>query len=274
MSFPTAPDRPRRHRLQGALSVCCVAALVLSALAFVQDPKKKPAEVIRETRSMLERWVETRRLISQEKADWALGKETLVDRIALVRREVERLEGEIRENETKITDADRKLEDLVAENAELEAATAGLDETIAKLEDRARKLVARLPDPIAEQVRQLMQRIPEDPETAKLSVGSRFTTVAAILLEVNKFNGQVSIEPEERTLADGSTVSVTAVYVGLGQGYYASADGKAAGIGTVTAEGGWVWRPANDAGPEILRAIKILESEEVADFVPLPVRVQ
>jgi hypothetical protein len=66
---------------------------------------------------------------------------------------------------------------------------------------------------------------------------------------------------------------VTALYVGIGQGYYATADGKAAGIGSSTPEG-WVWTAANDAAPRISQAIAILKNEQAASFVQLPAEIQ
>ena len=50
---------------------------------------------------------------------------------------------------------------------------------------------------------------------------------------------------EVRSFRDGNTAEVTALYLGIGQGYYVSASGTVAGVGTATADG-WVWTPAND----------------------------
>ena len=47
------------------------------------------AEKVGDTRKALEKWVETRRLIAEEKRDWALGREMLQQRIELVQREIE-----------------------------------------------------------------------------------------------------------------------------------------------------------------------------------------
>jgi hypothetical protein len=66
---------------------------------------------------------------------------------------------------------------------------------------------------------------------------------------------------------------VTALYVGLGQAYYVSANGTMAGVGRPS-ENGWSWEPSNDAADEITDAIAILKNEKVASFVPLPIKVQ
>ena len=107
----------------------------------------------------------------------------------------------------------------------------------------------------------------------KLSLSERFQNVLGILNEVNKFNREIAVTSEVRTLADGTSAEVTALYVGIGQGYYVSADGKVAGVGSAAPEG-WVWTPANDAAARVAKAIAILKNEQPASFVPLPVRVE
>ena len=77
----------------------------------------------------------------------------------------------------------------------------------------------------------------------------------------------------ERIQTGGSTAEVKALYIGLGQAYYVTPTGDAAGVGQPTPDG-WKWTPANDLAPEISRAIAILQNEEVPAFVPLPVTIE
>ena len=118
----------------------------------------------------------------------------------------------------------------------------------------------------------LAQLIPEDKQTDKLSLGARFSTIVGILNEVNKAQLKIEMTSEIRELGSGDSAEVTALYIGISQAYYATADGRYAGKGTGT-EQGWVWTPANDAAPEIAKAIAILQSEEGAAFVKLPLQV-
>ena len=84
---------------------------------------------------------------------------------------------------------------------------------------------------------------------------------------------EILVTSEVRALPDGSSAEVTAIYLGLGQGYYSGANGSIAGVGTATEEG-WEWTPADDAAPEIARVVAILKNEEAAAFVQLPVEIQ
>jgi Protein of unknown function (DUF3450) len=93
-----------------------------------------------------------------------------------------------------------------------------------------------------------------------------------MLNEINKFNREITMTSEVRTLPDGTSAQVTAIYLGIGQGYYVGADGTVAGVGTATADG-WVWTTATAAAPRIAEVIAILKNEQVAHFVELPVRI-
>jgi len=235
-----------------------------------------PAEVterIEATRDTLEKWVETRRLLSEEKRDWALAKDMLTSRAEILRGEVSEVDGRITEAEKSITDADRKAADLVAKNDALKLASSELAAMAATLETRTKDLVKRLPDPIREKLRPLTQRLPEDPTKSELPLSTRFQNVVGIVNEVNKFNRELTVTSEVRKLADGSSAEVTAVYLGLAQGYYVGGGGKLAGVGGVT-ENGWTWTAANEYAPQIAKVVAILKNESPAEFVPVPLGVK
>jgi hypothetical protein len=230
-------------------------------------------ENIRDTRAALEKWVETRRIISEEKRDLALAKEMLNERIELVQREIKSLREKIGEAEKSIAEADKKRSGLLADNAKLKGASGSLGQALVALEERTSGLLVRLPDPLRERVKPLSQRLPGSMEETKLSLSERFQNVIGILNEINKFNREITVTSEVRTLPDGSSAEVTALYIGIGQGYYSGQNGKIAGVGWAT-DDGWVWKPANEAAAPIAAAIAILKDEQVASFVRLPIKIQ
>lgn len=221
----------------------------------------------------LEKWIETRRVIAKEKSEWATSRELLNERIKLVQQEIESLKAKSAEADAGITEADGKRLELVEENEKLKSATGTLGGVLAKLETGTLQLVGRLPGPIRERIRPLSQRIPDGRQETKLSVSERFQSVIGVLNEVNKFNHEIVMSSEVRSLADGTSVEVVSLYIGLGQGYYVSANGKVAGIGTASKEG-WVWKEANEAAPQIARAIAVLKNEQVASYIQLPLEVR
>jgi FtsZ-binding cell division protein ZapB len=253
-----------------------VLAYLLTAVSCFQTPAVFAAETqdgVDGVRAALEKWVETRKVISQEKQEWALGKEMLGERIDLVQREIDSLRTKIAEAQKNISEADAKRSDLLTENEKLKEASASLVEQLVSLEIRTRTLLAKLPDPLRERVRPLSQRLPENTGDTKLSFSERFQNVVGILNEVNKFNREITLTSEVRSLPDGSSAEVTAVYVGIGQGYYVSADGKNAGTGSAPGES-WVWTPENRIADQVAQVVAILKNEQVASFVKLPVEIK
>jgi FtsZ-binding cell division protein ZapB len=224
-------------------------------------------------RTTLEKWIGTRRLISKEKQDWALGKEMLNEQIKLVQREITSLSEKITKAQESITDADKKRLELEAENNKFKDASVTLKTILEKLEARTLALNKRLPDPIRERIKPLSQRLPEDPNETKLSFAQRFQNVIGVLNEVNKFNREITVTSEVRTLADGNVAEVTAIYIGLGQAYYIGANGTVAGVGRPSQDD-WIWESANEVADKIADAVAILKNEKVAGFIPLPVKVQ
>jgi hypothetical protein len=251
------------------------AILALGAVAFVGFAETSSALLdgpIDVTRAALEQWVDTRRLISEEKRDWAEGREILTARIELVQREVANMRAKVSEAEANVVETDRKRAELVQENEDLRAATQSLGEVVVALEARTRALLPRLPEPIRARVKVLSQRIPDDPETTKATLSERFQNVVGILNEVDKFNREITLELEVRELPGGGAIEVTTLYLGVGQAYYASAKGDAAGYGSASADG-WAWTEDNAAAASILEAIAVQKNERPAQFVQLPLRV-
>ncbi|MCG8432352.1 MAG: DUF3450 domain-containing protein, partial [Candidatus Omnitrophica bacterium] len=113
---------------------------------------------------------------------------------------------------------------------------------------------------------------PERPDETKLSLGERFQNIVGVLNEVSKFNREITLASEVRNLPDGTSAEVTTIYVGIGKAYYVNNKGDIAGIGSAS-ENGWRWRTANEAAPEIARAIAILKNEQAAAFTQLPVEI-
>ncbi len=248
----------------GVLNIAC------AALAAADAAEKRDIEG---TRAVLEKWVETRQIISQEKRDFELAKQMLGERIELVRREIESLRGKVADAEASVAEMDKKRTEMAVDNDKLKAASASLNAVIAALENRTRQLLVRLPDPIRERIKPLSQRLPDDPNDTKQSIAVRFQNIVGILNEINKFNRDITVTSEVRTLSDGSAVEVTALYIGIGQGYYVGANNTVAGVGTAAADG-WVWKPDNAAAPAIAEAVAILKNEKVAAFVHLPLDLQ
>jgi FtsZ-binding cell division protein ZapB len=229
------------------------------------------AQNLENTKEALSKWVETRKLISEEKQQWELEREMLGDRIDLVRAEKESLAEKIHETQSLITDADKKRADLVQENDALKNASATLVNRIYSLERGVLALLKSVPAPVQERLRPLSQRIPKAMET-ELSLSERYQNVIGIVNELNKAANEITVVSEVRDLADGSEAEVQTLYIGFARAYYCTNSGDIAGVGSPSADG-WTWEPDNALAPRVADAIAVLKNEKVAEFIPLPVSV-
>jgi len=228
---------------------------------------------IGETRSTLEKWVETRQIISQEKADWKVERSILGDTITLLSNEMERLKSALAELEVSATAADEERTTLNQEKDRLSGASAVIESNIAQLETQMKAIVKTLPQPLVERIKPLIRRLPEDSADTSLSIGERVQNIVGILSQADKFNTTITQTSESREINDGKTVEVRTLYWGLAAAYYVDASGQYAGYGYPTAEG-WEWPRLDDAGATIRTLIDVYEGSGEIQFVPLPARIQ
>lgn len=264
---PHSGGRPRRRVLIAA------AAIAIGASVLAPGPVTAGNAEVEHARALLEQLVATRRLISEEETTWKLGEEMLRERIELVQREIEDYRAKIEEAETGAAEAGTKVDELLDENAALEEASAALETMIVTLEAKTRGLVGRLPEPLLDRIHPLVQRLPAADATSTFSLGKRFETVVGILDQAGRFNREIGVFNEVRRFPDGTSVEVMTMYVGLGAAYYAAPTGTVAGVGTPGPEG-WTWTPDPRSADAIRRAIAIFNSEQAAEFVPLPIRIE
>lgn len=267
-------DRRQAPRVPSALGILILGsvALAVGAARTGSQPQGDP-EQIEQVRTALQEMVETRRVLSAERRDWAIGKQGLQDRIDLVQAELEELRAGIADARASIGEAEGKRDELQQESARLDAAVAGLGATVAGLEERTRALLVTLPEPLRDRVRPISQGLPADPEDTRLGLSERFLTVVGILNEVNKFHREVSVTSEVRALEDGTSAEVSVLYLGTSNAFFVNGDASVAGTGRST-PAGWSWRRADASAPEIAEALSIFQNEAVASFVGLPVGIE
>jgi uncharacterized protein DUF3450 len=250
-----------------------VALLAVTALVPLRSEESPDSgTAVKDSREILARWVETQQILAREAKDWQQGKEILNARIDLVRSEISEIEGKLEEMRATGAEAGKKKAEVDREGSAHQEAGLAIASWTAGLERDLRALAPRLPEPIRTKVEPLFARMPADPEKTSISIAERLQNVVGILNEVNKFNGEVTLATEVRTLSDGKPSEVRTLYVGLAQAYYVSPRGEA-GIGRPTVSG-WEWEPAKDLAPAVGEAVEILQAKAKPAFVQLPVKIQ
>ncbi|MGB0744226.1 MAG: DUF3450 family protein [Opitutales bacterium] len=231
------------------------------------------ADSVDDTRSKLEQWVETRQIISEEKANWKVEKSIYSDTVALLTSEIGRLDAALEELEASATAADEDRAKLAEEKEKLTAASAVVEENIGGLETKMKVVVKTLPQPLVDKIKPLIRRLPEDPNDTSLSLGERVQNIVGILSQADKFNTTITQTSESREIDGGKTVEVRTLYWGLASAYYVDSSGQYAGIGYPTADG-WEWPRIDNAGEAIKRLIDVYEGAEEIQFVPVPASIK
>lgn len=296
-------SRPNRRPSRGVARgpVLVAAALLTSAgvcvLAAGQAGRSAPdaaAQQIDNARQAYGKWVDLQDAISRESIAWREDRGVMEGRILALE---QRLAG--------VSDDDANIDQVISESQaalrENESTLLGLQaaeivaaDRIAELERRTLAVLDRVPAPLAEQLDRLTVEIrnasegraadgsseasdsdagsPDREDDARVyPLNVRYQNVLAALNGINRFHREITVQLERRELPGGDSVEASTMYIGLSQGYYATADGRFAGVGVAGPEG-WTWSAANESAEAIRRAIDMYEGTEPPAFVPLPVR--
>jgi len=224
---------------------------------------------VEDTKSTLQEWVETRQIISEEKANWKVEQSILTDTVDLLGSELERLNLALEELEASATAADEDRAKLNEEKEQLSAASSVVEDHIGGLEAKMKAIVKTLPEPLVEKIKPLIRRLPEDSSDTSLSLGERVQNIVGILSQADKFNTTITQTSESREINEGKTVEVRTLYWGLATAYYVDSSGEYAGMGYPTAEG-WEWPRIDSAGEAIKRLIDVYEGSEEIQFIQVP----
>jgi len=241
------------------------AALVSSAPLVGQTE-------IDSTRDVLEQWVETRQIISEEKSDWRTEKAILRDTKQLLDSELERLDKALEDLEASATAADEEREELTKQRDELGSGSDVVEANLGGLETKLKEIVAVLPEPLSDTIQPLIRRLPDDPEATELSLGERVQNVVGILSQADKFNTSITLSSESQEMDSGKQVQVTTLYWGLAIAYFVDDSATYAGIG-VPADNGWEWKQIEGAGPQIKQLLEVYEGTDEIKFTEVPARI-
>lgn len=255
-----------------------VAAATSLAVFFVAAPDAVRAEAPRsgaeQYRSKTEKWVETRQILSEERADWLVERESLEATRELLRDERKALTERIAGLKTSDQGNTQERDQLLARREELQSTADSLKTKVAILEQQVRTLVPKLPEPLQKKLEPVLVQIPADPESPNVGLGQRLINVLAVVAQAEKWNGTATFVGETRDVGDGQKVAVRTLYWGLAQAVYVDSQGETAGIGRPSPEG---WKFVDD--PDLADSAKeILDIYEgIVDtiaFVPVPAEIQ
>ncbi len=251
-----------------------IAALAATALVAGGAVAQTNGAEIEGFRTQIEKWVETRQIISEEKSDWEVERETLRATRDLLEQEKTALEAEIQELSESSTAADDERNDLLLRRGESQRAGQVLEQEIRGMEEQVLALAPQLPKPLQKKLEPLLVQIPDDPQSTRLGLGQRLMNVLGVLAQAEKFNGTATFVGETRAVGGEQKVQVRTLYWGLGQAFYVDAQGEASGVGRPGPDG-WVFSDDSDLADDTALLLDIYEGNvDTIEFVELPVEIR
>ena len=241
--------------------------------ASAASPGARPESNLDVTRATVEKWVEARQLLSRTRTDWEAEREMLQQTKALLQRELAAIDEQFSKLDTNNVQVEKErlqAQDTLKSSLDhLE----GVHRFARDFEVRLRALVPRLPEPLQEQLKSMLARLPEDQTNTKMTAAERFQVIVAILNEMDKFNTGLTIASEKRKNDRGEEVAVETVYVGLGAAYFVNEAGDFAGLGTAGPTG-WEWSVKNELASTVREMVRIYRNERPARFLSLPATIR
>ena len=255
-----------RNVLLKALACASAATVIFSSMMAAESP-------INDARATLEKWVETRQLISKTKSDWQSDKESIEQTIALYERELRGIDEQMSKVSTNNTQVEKEMQEATALQKQSNEGLTQVRQFAAEFEAQVRKFAPQLPVPLQDILKPMLARLPADPANTKMLAAERVQVLVGILNELDKFNNAVNVFNEKRKNSKGEEVAVQTIYIGLGAAYFVNEAGDFAGIGAPGANG-WEWNVKNEIASTVQEVVKIYRNEKTARFVTLPAAIR
>lgn len=246
--------------------------LILTLAAFTSI-SALANDATKESRSKLQEWVETQRILSEEQADWMIEQEALKDTSELLSQELETLEQSIKELQATTTAADEEKAELNTQIDERKRVVATSEAMIAQLEKKIAALYETFPQPLKATLKPIYTRIPKDPANTTVQAGQRLANITYILQKAEEFNSDIHVV-NETVEENGTKFQVKVVYWGLSEGWYVDAASKSTAGRMIPGPDGWTKQSDPSIAEQVATLVGVYEDTADIQFVDLPVSVQ
>ena len=229
-------------------------AILIIALGLVLPRWFALAEV-KEARQLISEWVETERIISDEKAHWQGEREILTDLIATLEAGNAALDESLAKSDAEMANMSRQRADLSERQLRAGDAVNALRSKVEQLETQAQSLLPILPTPLQDRIGRFSEAVKEPERASKFSLRERLENAVAVLQAANLFHQGVNLE-KQKLIVDGKTREFQVLYLGLSVGYFVNEASTTAGYGLPMGKK-WEWTQKNDLADEIRQAVAV-----------------
>jgi hypothetical protein len=224
-----------------------------------------------DARAAVAQWVELEKNISRERLAWDEKKRLLEDMTAVAEAEIATIKEQLEDLSVAADESERRRIELVKKSDTHAGLSSSVKIALDSFEIRLKTLFPRLPKPLVDKLKMIMDRLPDDSTKTSLGIAARMQAVIAMITEIQRFDRVVTTGEELMNLSDGETREIYTIHFGLGASYFMTSDSAEGGVG-IPAENGWQWESRPQLVPSIQRAIALASGNGVeAGFLSLPV---
>ena len=221
---------------------------------------------VKETQKIIEEWVQTELLISEESAKWKSEKAALTDLQDALLLEIEELDKNLKTFQNEESSIEEERVKLTTRKEEAEQSTRKLFDEFETLRTETDAISLILPAPLSARLAAFREKLNE----ADLPLRKRLEVAVSILQSVHLFNRTVTLERIEFTLDDERSREFLVLYFGLGAAYLVNESGTIAGYGE-PGEGGWKWTRMDSLASEISAGVDLMNNRALPRFLKLPI---
>ncbi len=252
--------------LNCSLAVLATASLTLGQENETAGDSRDNAPSAREVQTALKEWVQTKQLISRERATWTTEQETLFDLSEVRQREIEQLGEFTQAAGDRIEKIDELRKQYADEENSLKEWRRDLERHISTLEAKLRPLIPLFPMTLRAKVEEAVVRL-ETPDPER-SLQHRTRDVLLVMQAYLNFQNTITLDADIRSI-DGEDREVEILYLGLTQAWYVDQTGKYSGYG-VPGSTGWIWSEEPAIATAVRQTIAIQTRQATPAFVTLP----
>jgi hypothetical protein len=223
---------------------------------------------VKETHQIIEEWVKTKQLISEEKNIWKSENAALIDLEDALVKEIDELEEKLLQFEEENIGATKQRADLSNRKEKAKNASILFYERMQKIEKEVKSTENLLPTPLRDRLSIFYEKI-DSQGVNSLPLRNRLDATIGLLQNIHFFHRSVHLERQEFSLDDGKSREFRVLYFGLGVAYFVNDSGTVAGWGKPLTTG-WQWTRNDELAKEITTGVSMIENRTLPRFIQLP----
>ena len=217
--------------------------------------------------TLMAQWIALEKQRDQLVHDWQQQQLVLQQRLSLLKLEEQSLNKQIKKHSGVQSRVQQHRAELSQQQTRLEQNQQSMTSALQRTSAAVAAIAPRLPEPLAQHWQTLLAKTGESDQPESNS--TRLEAYLSLLNSLEAFQGKVTLHQSLMEI-DGRKVLADQIYLGAGQGWYLSRDGKLAGTGHAGTDS-WHWRSDNNLAPQLEKIVHALKSPEQSQILGITV---